>query len=404
VSSLALDGVRVLAVEQFGAGPWATLQLADLGADVIKIEDPGSGGDVGRYVPPAQVGEDSLYFEAFNRGKRSVSLDLRSDAGRVAFERLVARADAVFCNLRGDVAETLGLTYDKLGAHNPRIVCCSLSGFGKTGPRRAQGAYDHTIQGVAGWQAITGAADGEPTKSGLSLVDFCGGLTAAIAIVAGIVRARESGVGCDADLSLLEVALSQLNYLGTWSLSRGVRTARRARGAHASIVPFQNFRTSDGWIVVACAKERFFHRFCKAIDRAELLDDPRYVDFAARDEHRQSLLATIEERLLERPTAHWLEQLEHAGVPCGPVNDIAAALQDEQVTARGVVDFVEHPVLGTVGHIASPLRLSSGNAPLRLAPRRGEHTDIVLAELAGMTAQEIERLHISGALGAAKTG
>ncbi|MBB4662861.1 CoA transferase [Conexibacter arvalis] len=399
MSGLALDGVRVLAVEQFGAGPWATLQLADLGADVIKIEDPGSGGDVGRYVPPAQVGEDSLYFEAFNRGKRSVSLDLRSERGRAAFARLVAQSDAVFSNLRGDVAETLGLTYDALKAHNPRIVCCSLSGFGMTGPRRAQGAYDHTIQGLAGWQAITGAPDDEPTKSGLSLVDFCGGLTAAIAMLAGILHAREHGVGCDADLSLFEVALAQLNYLGTWSASREIATARRARGAHASIVPFQNFRTRDGWIVIACPKEHFFRRLCGALDLPQLLDDPRYADFAARGEHREPLVAAIERRLLERPTAAWIELLEAAGVPCGPVNDVAAALRDEQARARGVVGAIEHPTLGTVGHVKSPLRLSSGTAPLRPAPRRGEHTDAVLAELGGLRDDELAALRASGVRG-----
>ena len=183
-----LDDVRVLAIEQFGAGPWATLQLADLGAEVIKIEDPGSGGDVGRYVPPYRSGEDSLYFETFNRGKRSVSLDLRVPAGRAVFEELVRVSDAVYSNLRGDQPAKLRITFDDLRALNPRIVCCSLSGFGTTGPRRAEPAYDYVLQALTGWMALTGEPDGPPVKSGLSLVDFSGGYVSALALVAGVWR------------------------------------------------------------------------------------------------------------------------------------------------------------------------------------------------------------------------
>ena len=208
--SLPLADVRVLAVEQFGAGPWATLQLADLGADVIKLEDPTVGGDVGRYVPPFQDGEDSLFFETFNRNKRSISLDLRHDRGREVLLDLVGAADVVFSNLRGDQPRRLGLMYDQLRAANPRVVCCSLSGFGMTGPRAAEGGYDYVMQGLAGWMSLTGEPDGPPTKSGLSLVDLSGGYVAAIAILAGLWRARRDGVGCDCDISLFETALAEL--------------------------------------------------------------------------------------------------------------------------------------------------------------------------------------------------
>ena len=193
--TLPLADVRVLAVEQFGAGPWATLQLADLGAEVIKIEDPASGGDVCRYVPPFQQGEDSLFFETFNRNKKSVSLDLRHPEARAVFHDLVRSSDAVYSNLRGDQPERLGLTYQQLRDANPRIVCCSLSGFGMTGPRAAEGGYDYMMQGLAGWQMLTGDPEGPPTKSGLSLVDLSGGYASAVALLAGLWRARREGVG-----------------------------------------------------------------------------------------------------------------------------------------------------------------------------------------------------------------
>ena len=260
-----LADLRIVAVEQFGAGPFGTLQLADLGAEVIKIEDPDAGGDVSRYVPPYQEGEDSLYFESFNRGKKSVSLDLRDAEGRAAFEDLVRGADAVFSNLRGDGAEKLGLTYAALGPVNPAIVCCSLSGFGNTGPRRDEGAYDHVIQGLAGWMSLTGGPDDPPMKSGLSLVDFAGGYVAALSIVAAVWRARRDGVGGDCDLSLFETALALLTYQGTWVASRGYAPERLANSAHQSIVPFQGFETADGWLMVACAKEKFWLRLIEVL-------------------------------------------------------------------------------------------------------------------------------------------
>ena len=255
---LPLSGVRVLAFEQFGAGPWGTLQLVDLGADVIKVEDPVVGGDVSRYVPPFQAGEDSLFFETFNRGKRSVSLDLRRPEGREVLHDLVAEVDAVFCNLRGELPARLGLTYDALREFNAAIVCCSLSGFGMSGPRASQPAYDHVIQGMAGWMTLTGEPSGPPTKTGLSLVDWSGGYVAALALIGGLWRARSEGVGCQCDISLFETALALLTYTATWTLSTDYRPERLPHSAHPSIVPFQVFATRDGWITVACAKEKFW--------------------------------------------------------------------------------------------------------------------------------------------------
>jgi crotonobetainyl-CoA:carnitine CoA-transferase CaiB-like acyl-CoA transferase len=367
-----LADVRVIAVEQFGAGPWATLQLADLGAEVIKIEDPGSNGDVGRYVPPFQEGEDSLFFETFNRNKKSVSLDLRDSAGREAFEELVRDADILFSNLRGDQPEKLRLRYDDLKAVNPRIVCCSLSGFGTTGPRAGDGGYDYMMQGLAGWMSLTGDPDGPPTKSGLSLVDLSGGYAATIAMLAGLWRARRDGVGCDCDISLFEVALHELGYVGTWAASRGYTPPRRKNSAHPSIIPFQNFATADGWIVVACPKEKFWVRLCEAIGRPELAADERVSDFAARDRNRDELSVILDDVFATRTTSAWLNVLADAAVPSARVNDVEEALRDPQAEARGAVVEYEHPTLGTVRQVASPLRLSGPEPPLRRAPFRGE--------------------------------
>ena len=399
MSNLPLADLRVVTVEQFGAGPWGTMQLADLGAEVIKIEDPTVGGDVGRYVHPYQEEESSLFFETFNRNKRSISLDLRHPQARAVLEDIVAGADAVFSNLRGDQPEKLGLRFVDLEHVNPRIVCCSLSGFGMTGPRAREGAYDYTMQGLAGWQSVTGDPDAPPTKSGLSLVDFCGGYVAALAIVAGVWRARREGRGSDVDLALFEVALAQLTYIGTWVASRGYAPVRHANSAHQSMVPFQNFETADGWLVVACPKQALWQRLCEVLERPELAGDERYATFAARYANRDELLETLDSLFAARPTAEWLALLSAAGVPCAPVNDVAAALADEQVAARGGLVEVEHPLLGSVRQVASPFRFEDVDLPAARGPLRGEDTAAVLRDLCGYSDARIGELGKQGVFG-----
>ncbi len=396
---LPLEDVRVIAVEQYGAGPWGTLQLADLGAEVIKVEDPASGGDVGRYVPPYQEGEDSLFFETFNRGKHSVSLDLRVPEAREVLRDLARNADAVFSNLRGDQPARLGLTFAALRDVNPRIVCCSLSAFGTTGPRAAEGGYDYTMQGLAGWASLTGEPGAPPTKSGLSLVDLSGGYVAALALLAGLWRARREGVGCDCDVSLFETALSELMYVGTWAATAGHRPQRTRHSAHPSIVPFQNFETSDGWLVLACPKPKFWERLCPLIGRPELLEDERFADFAGRDRHRDALLPVLEEALRERTRDEWLRVLGGAGIPCAPVNEVPEALQDPQVAAREALVEVEHPRFGTVRQIASPLRVGEERRAPRRGPLRGEDTGRVLRELCGYPEERVAALGAAGAFG-----
>jgi crotonobetainyl-CoA:carnitine CoA-transferase CaiB-like acyl-CoA transferase len=397
-----LEDVRVLAFEQFGAGPWATLQLLDLGAEVIKVEDPLSRGDISRYVPPFQSDEDSLLFESLNRGKRSISLDLRSERGRQVLQDLAQRVDIVFCNLRGDQPARLGLTYADLRHVNPALVCCSVSGFGMTGPRASQGAYDNVIQGMAGWMSLTGDPDAPPTKSGLSLVDFTAGYCAAIAMLGAFVGARRSGIGMQCDISLQETALSLLNYNATWALSADHRPARHPNSSHASIVPFQAMPTADGWITVACAKESFWHSLCHCIGRPDLLDDPRFADFASRDRNREALLDQLYSVFATAPSEIWLARLAGAGVPSGPVNDLQEALRDPQVLARDSLVSVDHPKFGTVWHVASPLRIS-GRARQpgedAIAPVRGGDTEAVLISVCGYSEDQIADLALTGAFG-----
>jgi crotonobetainyl-CoA:carnitine CoA-transferase CaiB-like acyl-CoA transferase len=393
---LPLADVRVVAVEQFGAGPWGTLQLADLGAEVIKIEDPSSNGDVGRYVPPFQDGENSLFFETFNRNKRSISLDLRHPDARSVLEDIVRVSDVVYSNLRGDQPARLGLTYEQLKRVNERIVCCSLSGFGMTGPRAQEAGYDYMMQGLAGWMSLTGGPDDPPTKSGLSLVDLSGGYVSVIAVLAGLWRSRRDGVGCDCDISLLDTALAELNYVGTWAASRAYVPPRRRNSAHPSIVPFQNFPTADGWIVVACPKEKFWRLLCGAIGRPELAEE--FPKFADRDRRRDELEPVLEGVFRTRTTGDWLTTLAAAGVPSAPVNAVEEALAEARL-----VEY-EHPRLGAVRQVASPLRLSGIEPPLRAAPGRGEDTERVLVELCGYEPARVRELASAGVFGRDRKG
>jgi crotonobetainyl-CoA:carnitine CoA-transferase CaiB-like acyl-CoA transferase len=395
-----LADLRIVAIEQYGAGPFGSVHLAELGADVIKIEDPRSGGDVGRAVPPYQHGRDSLFFETFNHDKRSIALDLASPSGRGVFHDLVKTSDAVYSNLRGDMPERLGLRYADLAHLNPRIVCVSLSGFGMSGPRRAEPAYDYILQGIAGWQSLTGDPDGPPTKSGLSLVDYSGGLVAALALLAAVHAARRDGAGCDCDTSLFDTAMNMLTYVAAWTLAPGgaYEPERLPLSAHPSIVPFQNFRTADGWIVIVCAKEKFWERLIASLGIEHVRDDPRFAGFAARRANRELVTRTLQDVFMTRATSEWIGILTAAGVPCGRVNGVRAALADAQTAARELIAETPHPTFGTARWIASPVRVGEAAGEHRRAPELGEHTEAVLREL-GYDDNRIARLRADGAFG-----
>ncbi len=394
-----LADVRIISLEQYGAGPFGSVHLADLGADVIKIEEPSTGGDVGRYVPPYTEGEDSLFFETFNRNKRSLSLDVRTPAGRAVFEDLVRGADAVYSNLRGDVPEALAIRYEDLKHLNPAIVCCSLTGFGMTGPRANEPGYDYVLQGLAGWMSITGEPGGPPTKSGLSLVDFSGGLVAAIALLAGLHAARRDGVGMDCDISLYDTAISLLTYPGTWHLNAGFEPVRTHHSAHPSLVPFQAFEAKDGWLVVGCAKEKFWQALVQSLERPDLAADPRFATFADRQRHADVLVPVLEECFRHRTVEECLTPLYAARVPCGPINDVGGALREPHTRARGLVVEAPHPRYGSVKTLASPVRVGTEPVDYRRAPTRNEDFAAVVAEL-GYDEATVARLVAEGAFGA----
>jgi crotonobetainyl-CoA:carnitine CoA-transferase CaiB-like acyl-CoA transferase len=393
-----LEGLRILAVSQFGAGPFGTQVLADLGAEIIKIEDPEVGGDVSRYVPPYTAEADSLYFQSFNRGKKSVVINLQHPDGQHVFRDLVKVSDAVFNNVRGDQPERLGLTYDALKDVNPRIVCCSLSGFGSTGPRAAEPGYDYLIQGYAGFMSITGEPDGPPGKCGVSIIDFAGGYAAMLGLMVALWDAQRSGVGREVEVSLLDTAVSMLSYFATWMLNRDWEVERTRDSGHQTLVPAQNFSTRDGWIVIFCAKEKFWRNLVEAMGLPELERDPRFRTFADRLAHKAALIPILRERFRTRPTAEWLRLLR-GRVPCAPVNSVRQALEDEQVRARDMIIEVDHPVFGRIREVASPIK-TPGAAPAPApAPRLGEHTDRILSEVLGYGRHTIAALREKGAIG-----
>lgn len=398
--STGLNDLRVVCVEQYGAGPFGSLHLAELGAEVIKIEDARSGGDIGRAVPPYQDGADSLFFQSFNRNKRSIALDLVSPAGRAVLERLVARSDGLMHNLRGDVPAKLRLRYRDLAEINPRLVVCSLSGFGMTGARRCQPAYDYVVQGLAGWMELTGDPDGPPTKSGLSLVDYCGGLVAALSLLAGVHVARRDGVGGDCDLSLYDTAMTMLSYPATWYLTRGHEVHRRARSAHPSVVPFAAFPTADGWLMLACVKPKFYVRLVEVLGRPELADDPRFATLEARQRNEEELTRLLDAELQRRTTAEWLGLLEAAGVPCGPVHTLAQALDDPLAIERDLILTTPHERFGEVRHVRSAARGWWEPPAARRAPELGEDRDQLLHDVLGCDSSEIDALEREGAFGA----
>ena len=392
---LPLAGLRVLAVEQYGAGPFGSTYLADLGADVIKIENPREGGELGRRVGPFFLGPgDSHFYQCFNRNKRSVKLDLKSRGGQVVLRDLAASCEAVFGNLRGDQPETLGLTYRHLRDRNPAIVCVHLSAYGRTGERAGWPGFDFLMQAEAGHLHLTGAPEGPPERYGISVVDYMTGLTAAFALVAGVLEARASGVGRDCDVSLLDVARYNLGYHAAWHLNEGFVPSRLPRSAHASIVPCQLYTTRDGWIFVMCNKEKFWGKLACAVGRPEWEHDPRFVTFAARLERRDLLTGMLDEVLSEHPTAFWLERF--AGeVPAAPVNEVATALAEAR--ADGRVLAVDHPSRSGFEMMANPIRLEGEAHPARPAPGLGEDSDAVLAEL-GYDAARIADLRAEGVI------
>ena len=392
-----LQGVRVLAVEQFGAGPWATMALADLGAEIIKVENPLTGGDVARYVTPYTGDQDSVYFQSFNRNKKSITLNLQHPRVNEILHPLAKASDAVFNNLRGDLPAKLGLDYPALKDLKPSLVCCSLSAFGRHTQRAAEPGYDYLMQGYAGWMSITGEAGGSPQKSGLSLVDLNGGICAALGAVSAILRARATGVGGDVDVNLFATALSQLGYVGAWHLTKGYQPERTPDSSHPSQIPSQVLPTQDGWLVVMCAKEKFYRKLVRILGAPALAADPRFDSFEHRLAHRDELVPLLKERTRKKPTAEWLDLLK-GEVPCAPVNSVQEAFADPQVAEDDMILDLPHPDFGTVKTVAGPIKIADAEVEHRRGPQLGEHTDEILQTLLDLSPEKIANYRREGIL------
>ena len=376
---LPLAGLRILAVEQYGAGPAGTVYLADLGAEVIKVENLREGGDHGRDLGPHFFGpRDSQFFQTFNRNKRSIALDLSDDAGRAVFRDLARSADGVLDNLRGDQPAALGLTYEALREVNPRIVCAHLSAYGREGSRTSWPGFDYLMQAEAGHMSLTGEPDGPPERYGLSVVDLMTGLVACFALLAGVMAARATGRGRDVDTSLFDLALFNLNYPGTWYLNARQVTGRIARSGHPSVVPSQLYRTADGWIFVMCNKEKFWPVLCAELHRAEWVS--RFPTFAKRLEQRDELTRLLDAEFSRDSTAAWLKKLS-GKVPVAPVYDVGQALENPFVAERGGVADFSYPDGKKARLISNPIRLSDADLPRRAAPALGADTDDLLRGL-----------------------
>ena len=379
---LPLSGVRIVSVEQYGAGPFGTQHLADLGAEVIKIENFHDGGDIGRAVGPQFFGPgDSHFYEAFNRNKRSLGLNLKHPKGQEIFRKLVERSDAVFDNLRGDLPTKLGITYAQLANVNPKIVCVHLSAYGRSGSRASWPGYDYLMQAEAGYLSLTGEPDGPPARFGLSIVDLMTGTTAAMALLAGLVGAQATGKGRDLDVSLFDVALHNLAYVATWYLNGGIVTNREPRSSHPSLTPSQLCRTKDGWLFIMCNKEKFWTALAETVGKPEWATDPEYSTFAARLKNREQVTQELDAVLTTATTAEWISRLG-GKVPIAPVYDVQQALENPFVAEQQLVLDFQHPEHGKIRGVASPVRLeNSAVLPTRAAPRLGEDTDALLEEL-----------------------
>jgi len=354
-----LQGVRIVSVEQFGAAPYGTMLLADLGAEVIKIENAAIGGDPSRKTGPFMLGSnDSEYFQAFNINKKSVSIDLRTAEGKAALKELVASSDALVNNLRGDLPAKMGLDYKTLATVNPALVCVHLSAYGRDNERASWPGYDYLMQAESGLMHLTGEPDGPPSRLGApSIIDQTTGLTAAVGLLSAIIQARTTGKGCDVDTCLLDVALHQLGYVATWYLNEGHVSTRQPRSAHYSVAPVQTFPTSDGWLFIMCMTDKFWGELIGAIGRPELASDPRFATQAQRQANRVVLTEIIDGELSRQSNAYWLGKLNGV-LPVAPVLDLAQALDSPFLQTTDMIHVISHPARPGMRVLANPIRIN----------------------------------------------
>ena len=398
MTHLPLSGFRVISAEQYGAGPYGTMFLAQLGADVIKIEPPGvpgKGGDTARGVGPhfLRSGE-SLYFQAFNLNKRSLTLDLSTPEGQAILRKLAAGSDAVANNMRGDLPAKLGLTYAALQDVNPAVVCAHLSAYGRDNERARWPGYDYLMQAEAGYCMLTGEPGGDPQRMGLSMVDFMAGTIHAIGLLAALVDAQRTGVGRDVDTDLLSAAVHQTSYPALWYMNEGDLTERTPRSAHPTATPSQMFKATDGWMFVMCQLPKFWTILLERTGAADIAADPRFATNAARLANRGALTAALDAMFLVQPVAHW-QQLLAGYVPVAPVYGLDQALDNPWLARTGMRGAVDHPDRPDMQVLSNPIRIDGQRLPNRAAPLLGADTDAILAEL-GLPAAEVDDLKRAG--------
>jgi crotonobetainyl-CoA:carnitine CoA-transferase CaiB-like acyl-CoA transferase len=393
-----LVGIRVLDLSRILAGPWASQMLADLGAEVIKVERPGSGDDTRGWGPPYMPDADgnptteSAYFHAANRGKHSVCIDISQAEGQRLIRELAAHCDVLIENFKLGGLQKYGLDYASLQAINPRLVYCSITGFGQTGPYAARAGYDFMIQAMGGMMSITGETDGQPMKIGVALADVLTGLYAANAIQAALIHQRATGQGQYIDMALLDVQVATLANQAMNYLASGINP-QRLGNAHPNIVPYQAFQTSDGYIILAVGNDAQFERFCTLVGRDELALDDRFRKNSNRVKHRDDLVPQVIEIMRQKSSTDWLEALNARGIPCGPINNIDQVFDDPQVQSRGLQLELEHPVAGKVASVANPIRLSHSAIEFeRAPPLLGQDTDEVLQRILQLDAAGIADL------------
>ena len=393
--SLPLEGLKVLAFEQYGAGPFGSQYLSDLGAEVIKIEPAGTDGDYLRALGPYFIDEErnsasSIFFQALNRNKKSITLNILSDEGKEILGKLVKESDAVCNNLRGDVPEKLGITFDQLKQFNKKIVAAHCSAYGREGSRKNWPGYDYLMQAEAGYFSLTGEPSAPPARFGLSIVDYMAGLTMAFSLVSGVLSARSSGIGRDIDVSLFDTAMFNQSYVAAWALNSDYQPERLDRSAHPVLVPCQLYKTADGWIYLMCNKESFWPTLCDYIDRKDLRIDKRFSNFKLRQENRDLITDILDKELSKKSTSEWLE-IFAGNVPAAPILDIKSSLENEFVKERNNIQKIITKNNKKLSLLKTPIRFDTENHVDKTAPELGEHNEEILNKL-GYSNEDIKLL------------
>ncbi len=395
--SSALEGIRVIDLSRVLAGPYCTMMLADMGAEVIKIEMPGSGDDTRAWGPPYAGGE-SAYYLCVNRNKKSITLNLKRPEGRQIVLDLAKTGDVLLENFKVGTMAEMGLSYEKLQEINPRLVYCSLTGYGPDGPYANRPGYDFITQAEAGIMSFTGEPEGQPMKVGVAIVDMTAGMLACSAILAALRYRDQTGLGQRIDISLLEAAIAWLGNVGSNYLIGGL-LPKRYGNAHPNIVPYETFRARDRYIAVGVGNDRQFRRFCEIIGKPEWADDPRFDTNSHRVENRDIIIPLIQEAFLARDADEWIAALQDAGIPCGPINTLDRVFDDPQVKARGIVVDVAHPTAGRIKLVGPPYKFSRTPATVRShPPLLGEHTEQVLTTLLGYSQAKVKSLRQKGVI------